>query len=552
MDPIWLKSYPADVPHHLVIPKDQTVVSLFQTACSQNPDETAFTCLGESLSFDKLYDYSVALATYFQQTLGIRLGDRVAIMLPNILQYPVALFAIQMIGGVVVNLNPMDKAAAIRHELVDSGARAIVVLENFVVELQQVVAETAIEKVILTSVGELFSPVKGWLVNSYLRHVKQVVPEWKMPGAIRFHRALALGQASQLVPVMVTQADLAFLQYTGGTTGKAKGVELSHGNMVSNLYQARAWLLPSITGVAHPVIVTALPLYHIFSLMANCLLFLWLGGHNILIPDPRDIRGFIKTLRKQPFHGITGVNTLFNALNQQAAFAKVDFAPLKIALGGGMSIQQSVADKWYEITGCPITQAYGLTEASPAVCINVFDNPFDGFVGPPLPETQVKLIDEHGRKIALGESGELCIKGPQVMQGYWQNPEATQEAFVKGWLKTGDIAQMDERGFIKLVDRKKDVIIVSGFNVFPAEVEAIIMQLPEVIEVGVVGVPSEVHGEIIKAFVVKQADSTLTQGDVIAHCHHAMAAYKSPKLVEFVDTLPKSLVGKVLRRELRH
>ena len=552
MVPIWLKYYPKGIPHKIKNPVDETLVSLFQVACEQNTNSTAFSCLGEILSFQTLYDYSLQFATYLQQNLQIKRGDRVAIMMPNILQYPVALFGIHLAGGVVVNLNPLDKAHAIEHELNDSGARAIIVLENFVVELQKIVNRTKIEQVILTSFGALFPPVKGWLVNFFLRHIKNLVPEWKLSGAIQFRQALKLGESRCFKPVAVTQKDLAFLQYTGGTTGKAKGVKLSHGNLIANLYQVRAWLEPEIRGLTHPIIITALPLYHVFSLMANCLLFTWLGGENVLIPNPRDIKGFIKTLKKKPFHGITGVNTLFNALNHHQSFCKLDFSQLKITIGGGMAVQHIVAEEWHQNTGCHLTQAYGLTETSPAVSINVFNTDFDGTIGPPLPLTLVKVIDDNGRELPVGHKGELCVKGPQVMQGYWQHPKMTKTVLdAQGWFKTGDIAILDERGFIKLVDRKKDTIIVSGFNVYPTEVEEVIMMLPEVLEVGVIGVPDPEHGETVKAFIVKQPSTALTVGDVIAHCHRMLAAYKSPHLVDFVNELPKSQVGKILKRKLK-
>ena len=555
MKPVWQKNYPKNVPVSIDVPTDETLVSLFEKTCQQYANKTAFSCLGETLSYQQLSEYAHQFAVYLQQEVGIAKGDRVAIMLPNLLQYPVALFGILLTGGVVVNLNPLDKADNLKYELNDAGVKAIIVLEQFVAELEQVISETSVEQVILTSIGALFTPVKGWLVNFVLRHIKRDVPKWHLSGVVHFRQALRFDKdcmEADFNSHAISQKDLAFIQYTGGTTGRAKGVMLSHGNLINNLYQAQAWLMPAIKGIQNPVIITALPLYHIFSLMANCLLFMWVGGENVLIPDPRNLKNFINTLRNKTFHGITGVNTLFNALNHHQDISKINFDGLKISLGGGMSVQSDVAQKWQEISGCELTQAYGLTEASPAVAINVFSTDFDGFVGPPLPNTEIKIIDDKNNELGLNTPGELSIKGPQIMQGYWDNTEATNEVLSKdGWLKTGDIALVDERGFIQLIDRKKDTIIVSGFNVFPAEIEDVMMLLKDVKEVGVIGVPDATHGEVVKAFVVKEAWSTLTEGKIIDYCHQKMAAYKSPKIVTFVDALPKSQVGKVLRKELK-
>lgn len=550
MDRVWLKHYPPGVNKNITIPTDVSLVSLLTSSCHQYANRAAFSCMDEKLTYSEWYKKSEHFAAYLQQVLGIKKGDRVAIMMPNILQYPVTLLAVLLIGGVVVNLNPLDKALSIQYELQDSGARVIVILENFVSELQQVIAQTRIEKVILTSVGALFSPMKRIITNFVVRHIKQMVPPWHLPHAIRFRQVLRIGAAKTRQSVHIAARDLAFLQYTGGTTGRAKGVMLSHANIVANLHQAQAWVSPKLTELQRAVVITALPIYHIFSLTINCLLFTWLGGENVLIPNPQDLPTLVKSLRKGKFHCITGVNTLFNALNQNENFKKIDFTPLQITLGGGMAIQKSVAKTWYKITGSHLTQAYGLTEASPAVTACPLDAPFDGTVGQPLPHTDVKIVDADQQTLAIGQEGELCVKGPQVMQGYWRHKDTTQEALVNGWLYTGDIAKLDERGCVTLLDRKNDLIIVSGFNVYPAEVEDVIMQMDAVQEVGVVGASDETLGQVIKAYVTKKPGSALTAGQVIAYCHRMLAAYKSPRVVEFVDKLPKSFVGKILRREL--
>lgn len=549
MEPLWQNSYLESCPKTISIEQD-SVVDVFEQSCAKHANRTAFSCMGERLSYEELHRYAVEFAAYLQQHKGIRKGDRIAIMMPNILQYPVVLFGILMCGAVVVNLNPLDKAQAIRHELKDSGSKVIVVLENFVDELQEVVKDTDIQQVVLTSIGALFSPFKRTLVNFVVRHIKNMVPKWHLPGAVRFRKTLKLGRESTFTPVSIQHDDLAFLQYTSGTTGRPKAAMLSHGNMLANLAQADAW----IGHLFQPgdCIITALPMYHIFSLLANCLVFIQLGGENRLITNPRDIPGFLRTLNKYPYQAMSGVNTLFNALLMDEHFSDLDFESLKLVLGGGMSVVETTAQQWHEVTGVPITQAYGLTEASPAVTISLPGQPFNGGVGFPIPSTEISVREPDGNEVDINEPGELWVRGPQVMQGYWHNDAATADVLTEdGWLKTGDLASVDESGVVRILDRLKDVIIVSGFNVTPGEVESIISEIEGVAEVGVVGVPDQIHGELVKACVVLKPGAHVSEDLVKGYCHKRLAAYKSPKLVSFYDELPKSHVGKILRRELR-
>lgn len=543
--------YPSYVPTVVTRPFE-SLSELFLDAVERYQDRVAFSCLGENLSFRELGEKAKAFASFLQHECGLKPQERVAIMLPNIFQYPVALFGIFLAGGVAVNLNPLDKASAIQHELSNSEAKVVVVLENFVQELEKILNQTQLQKVILTSVGAVFkNRLKGYLINFYFRHIKKAVPVWHTAGAIRFYQALSLGRQKEYRRIKTAPNDLAFLQYTSGTTGRPKAAMLTHSNMLYNLAQAGAWV-GHLFG-PHDRVITPLPLYHIFSLLANCLLFIYLGAENCLIPNPKDIKNFIRTLKAKPFMGLTGVNTLFVALMNHPDFKSVDFSSLKLVLGGGMGVVPSAAREWQKITGVPICQAYGLTEASPAVCINPVDAEFDGTVGYPISSTEVGIFDDEGQAVKIGESGELWVRGPQVMKGYFKNEAATRETITpEGWLKTGDIALLTPQGKVKILDRKKDIIIVSGFNVSPGEVEAIISEIPGVKEVGVIGVPDEIHGEQVKACVVLKPGYTLTESEIKHYCHDRLAAYKSPKSVSFYEeSLPKSQVGKILHRELR-
>jgi len=470
--------------------------------------------------------------------------------MPNILQYPVCLFGILRAGCTVVNVNPLYTPRELEHQLADSGAQVIVVVENFAKTVAEVRAKTQIRQVIVTSIGEMLG-LKGVLVDFVLRHVKKMIPAWSIPGAIDLAAALAEGAGATLQHVELGHEDIAFLQYTGGTTGVAKGAMLLHRNIVANLLQARAWIRP-VMGDTEQLIVTPLPLYHIFSLTANCLIFMTLGAENVLIPNPRDIPGFVKELAKYRFTALTGVNTLFNALLNNPDFAKLDFTPLQLTLGGGMAVQKAVAERWKQVTGKPLIEAYGLTETSPAATMNPFTlREFNGSIGLPVPSTDIVLRDDAGRDVAIGERGEICLRGPQVMAGYWKRPDETAKVIDKdGWLATGDIGVMDADGFVRIVDRKKDMILVSGFNVYPNEVEAAVAMHAGVLECAAIGIPDAKSGEAVKLFVVKK-DPALTAEAVLAHCREQLTGYKCPREVEFRSELPKSNVGKILRRELR-
>ena len=478
-------------------------------------------------------------------------GTRVALMMPNILQYPICLFGVLRAGCTVVNVNPLYTARELEHQLQDSGAELIVVVENFAHTLQDVIAKTKVRQVVLTSIGEMLG-IKGLLVDFVLRHVKKMIPAYETPGAIRLSDALAEGRKRSLERVPLGHDDIAFLQYTGGTTGVAKGAMLLHRNIVANLLQARAWLFPFMDVNRREIIITPLPLYHIFSLTANCLTFMTVGGENVLIPNPRDIPGFVKEMAKHRFTTLTGVNTLFNALLNNAAFAQLDFSTLRLTLGGGMAVQEAVAIRWKEVTGSPLIEAYGLTETSPAATINPLDLPaYNGSIGLPVPSTDVELRDDDGKAVPLGQPGELCVRGPQVMAGYWQRPDETAKVIDNnGWLATGDVGIMDERGFIRIVDRKKDMILVSGFNVYPNEIEGVLAMHPGVLECAAIGVPDKKSGEAVKLYIVKR-DPALTADDILKHCREHLTGYKCPRDVEFRSELPKTNVGKILRRELR-
>lgn len=551
MDKIWLKSYPPGVPAEINAGEFASLADLFEKSVAKFAARTAYVNMGKSISYQELDMLSRQFAGYLQGELGLAPGARVALMMPNCLQYPIAMFAILRAGYVVVNVNPLYTARELAHQLGDAGCEAIVIMENFAHTLQEVLSHTKIRHVVVTGLGDLLGFPKSLIVNLVVRHVKKMVPAWDLPGHVGFREALSRGRGHALKPVRLTHDDLAYLQYTGGTTGVAKGAMLTHGNIVSNLQQAHAWIGPYVRE-GEEVIVTALPLYHIFSLTANCLTFLKIGAVNVLITNPRDIPAFVAEMARQPFTIITGVNTLFNALLNNAEFAKLDFSRLKVALGGGMAVQQAVADRWKALTGKPLAEAYGLTETSPAVCINPLNLPeFNHSIGLPISSTDISLRDDEGYEVAPGLPGELCVKGPQVMKGYYNRPEDTARAFTHdGYLRTGDVATIDAEGFVRIVDRKKDMILVSGFNVYPNEVEDVVAAHPGVMEVAALGVPDEHSGEAVKIFVVRK-DPLLTAEALIAHCREGLTGYKVPRFVEFRDELPKSNVGKILRRVLR-
>jgi len=549
MEKPWLSSYPPGVPANIDLGAYHSIVDILEESCNKYKDRMAYHNMGAELTYAELDYHSRNFAASLQD-MGLQHGDRIALMMPNVLQYPVALFGALRAGLVVVNTNPMYTARELRHQLVDSGAKAIVVVENFASVLQSVRDEVPLEHIITTGVGDLLDFPKSLLVNFVLRHVKKAVPRWSLPGSVKFQDVLDKGTKLPLRPVNVSFEDTAFLQYTGGTTGVAKGAMLTHRNIVANLLQARAWLAQ--LDDSHEIIITALPLYHIFALTANCLTFLYLGGSNILITDPRDMPGFVKELGRHPFTALTGVNTLFNGLLHTPGFADLDFSTLKLCLGGGMAVQKAVADRWKKVTGITLLEAYGLTETSPAACINpVTLEDYNGFIGVPISSTEGCIKNDEGELLPVGETGELCIRGPQVMKGYWQRPNATDEVIdAEGWLHTGDIACMNEQGFFKIVDRKKDMILVSGFNVYPNEIEDVVALHPKVLEVAAIGVPDEKSGEVVSLFVVKKEPS-LTKDEVIAFCKENLTGYKRPRYIEFLEDLPKSNVGKILRRELR-
>ncbi|RRN57207.1 long-chain fatty acid--CoA ligase [Pseudoxanthomonas sp. SGNA-20] len=548
----WLQSYPQGVPAEIDPDQYRSVAAVFDATVARYADRPAYRNFGKTLTYAEVDRLATQFAAYLLGELGLKKGDRVALMMPNCLQYPIATFGILRAGLTVVNVNPLYTARELKHQLVDAGAAAIVVVDNFGHTVQEVLAETPLKQVITTGLGDMLGFPKGAIVNFVLKYVKKMVPEYDIPGAVRFRDALAAGKRHALPQVDINPSDIAFLQYTGGTTGVAKGAMLTHRNLVANMCQASAWLRPNDLRPGEEVIITALPLYHIFALTANCLVFMELGGLNHLITNPRDMPNFVKELKTSGFTAITGVNTLFNGLLNTPGFDEVDFSKLKITLGGGMAVQRAVAERWKKVTGVTLVEAYGLTETSPAACINPLDlKEFNGSIGLPIPSTDVCIKDEDGKEVALGEIGELCIKGPQVMKGYWQRPEETAKAIdADGWLRTGDMARIDEKGFVYIVDRKKDMILVSGFNVYPNEIEDVVAAMPGVLEVAAVGVPDERSGEAVKLFVVKK-DPALTAEDIKAYCRQALTGYKQPRHIEFRDELPKSNVGKILRKELR-
>ncbi len=545
----WLNKYPKGVPENIEMDGYQNVSEIAFKAHKIFGNRPAFSNLGQTLSFNDLHKYSEHFAAYLQNELHLKKGDRIAIQMPNLLQFPVVLFGALRAGLVVVNTNPLYTPREMKHQFKDSGVKAIVILANFAHQLEEILPDTDIEHVIVTELGDMLNPIKKILINTVVKHVKKMVPAYNLPKAIPFSHTLS--QSYTFTPVDITPEDLVFLQYTGGTTGVSKGAMLTHRNVISNMEQIRVWMKSLVTQ-GEEVIITALPLYHIFSLVVNCMTFMAYGAHNILITNPRDIPGFVKELNKWKFSVLTGVNTLFNALINNEGFKNLDFSHLKISVGGGMAVQKSVAEKWHKITGKPLVEGYGLTEASPVVCVNPIDGTDRiGTIGLPVPSTEIKLIDEDGNAVSGDTPGELCCRGPQVMKGYWQRPEETKKVISPdGWLRTGDIAILETDGFLRIVDRKKDMILVSGFNVFPNEIEDVVSTHEKVLEVAAVGVPHEKSGEVVKIFVVKKEES-LTEQELLDFCRKNLVAYKIPNSVEFRKELPKTNVGKILRRELK-
>jgi long-chain acyl-CoA synthetase len=558
VDKPWLKSYPPGMPAEIDLKAFSSVRDILEKSCAKFADKPAYSNLGVTLTYRDLDRMSRDFAAFLQSMPGLAKGERVAIMMPNLLQYPIALFGVLRAGMTVVNVNPLYTARELEHQLKDSGARAIVVVENFAHTLQQVIARTPVETVVTTQIGDLLPVPKRWLVNYVVKNVKKMVPAWRIDGAIPFRSALRRGAAAELKPVPLAHGDIAFLQYTGGTTGVAKGAMLTHGNIVANLQQCSAWIGTDLKE-GEEVIITALPLYHIFCLTANCLTFMKLGGENVLVTNPRDMPGFVKTLAEKPFSILTGVNTLFNGLLNTPGFDKLDFSRVKFSLGGGTAVQRAVAERWQKTTGSRLIEAYGLTETSPAACINPLGSEFNGTIGLPIPSTEVAIMGDDMRRRPLADgkvpveqcTGEICVRGPQVMAGYWQQAAETAKVLTPDrWLKTGDVGFMDARGYVTITDRKKDMILVSGFNVYPNEIEGVVAMHPGVLECAAVGVPDDKSGEAVKVVVIRK-DPSLTVEDVLKHCRAQLTGYKLPKHVEFRTELPKTPVGKVLRRELR-
>ena len=547
----WLQSYPNGVPAEIDVNEFASVSAVFDTSVAKYRDRPAYSSFGKQLTYGETDALVEQFAAYLLGELQLKKGDRVALMMPNCLQYPVATFGVLRAGLTVVNVNPLYTARELKHQLVDSGAAVLVVVDNFGDTVQQVLADTPIKQVITTGLGDMLG-AKGLLVNFVLKYIKKMVPNYSIRGAVRFKQALKLGSRHTLPKVEIDHEDVAFLQYTGGTTGVAKGAMLTNRNLIANMQQASAWLSTSGIEPGKEVIITALPLYHIFALTANGLVFMKFGGCNHLITNPRDMKGFVKELKATRFTAITGVNTLFNGLLNTPGFDEIDFSTVKFTLGGGMAVQRAVAERWKKATGVTLVEAYGLTETSPAACINPLNlAEYNGAIGLPIPSTDACVKDDNGKTLTPGEVGELCIKGPQVMKGYWQRPEETAQAIdADGWLHTGDMARMDEHGFFYIVDRKKDMILVSGFNVYPNEVEDVIAMMPGVLEVAAVGVPDEKSGEVVKVVIVKK-DPNLTAEMVKEHARANLTGYKHPRIVEFRKELPKTNVGKILRRQLR-
>ena len=546
----WFKFYPSSVPQEVDCTAYSSVTELFEESVKKYGTAVAYECMGKTLTFQELDRLSAQFANYLIFDLKLSKGSRVAIQMPNVLQYPVAMFGALRTGMVVVNTNPLYTPSEMKHQFNDSGADVVVIVANFASNLEKIRSDIQAKHVILTELGDLLGGLKGSIVNLVVKHVKKMVPAYHLPGAVSFKKALTLGAYHSFKKVESTLDEPAFLQYTGGTTGVSKGAELTHGNIVANMQQISAWMKPKLVE-SQEIVITALPLYHIFALTVNCLAMLKIGAHNVLITNPRDMKAFIGDLSKKRFTVITGVNTLFNGLLNQEAFGKLDFSGLKIAVGGGMAVQKATAEKWKVVTGVPLAEGYGLTETAPVATCNPIDGTERiGTIGMPLPNTEVMIADDAGNPVALGERGEIFIKGPQVMKGYWNRPEETALVMQGDWFKSGDIGVMDADGFTKIVDRKKEMILVSGFNVYPNEVEDAIASCPGVLEVGVIGMPDPKSTEKVVAYVVKK-DQALTQEKVIAHCKEFLTNYKVPKEVYFTDELPKTNVGKILRRKIK-
>jgi len=550
VDRPWLQQYPPGVPADIDPDRYASLRDILEEACAAHGHSPAFTNMGATLTYAQLDTLSRAFAAWLQKKSGLAAGDRVALMMPNILQYPIALFGVLRAGMVVVNTNPLYTARELEHQLQDSGAKAIVIVENFVHVLAQVLPHTDLKRVLVTGIGDLLGVPRGFIVNFVLKHVRKQIPPWRMPGTTAFKGALGSGLGLKLDPVALGPADIAFLQYTGGTTGVAKAAVLTHRNMVANVLQASAWVNPSLKANEGSVVVTALPLYHIFALTSNCLAFLSLGARNVLITNPRDFKSFVAELKKYKFHFISGVNTLFNALLHTEGFETVDFSALRVTFAGGMALHGVVAARWKQVTGCIITQGWGLTETSPIATANPAGLDFNGSIGLPVPSTDISIRDDAGKELPPGGVGEICVFGPQVMRGYWNRQDETDKVMFGDWLRTGDIGRMDSKGFVFIEDRKKDMILVSGFNVYPNEVESVAAAHPGVLEVAAVAQPDENSGEVVALFVVKK-DPNLTAEALIAFCRTELTGYKVPRHVYFRSELPKSNVGKILRRALR-
>lgn len=550
MEKIWLKSYPKEIAAEIDVDEFQNIYQVFEQSLSKHQRQPCFSNLGTTIDYQQTADYIEQLAAYLQQVAGLKKGDSIAVMMPNVLQNPIAIFAALKAGLTVVNTNPLYTPRELRHQLEDSEAKAIIIVENFCCTLEEVIKDTQIKTVITTQLGDLLKFPKSLIVNAVVKYVKKMVPSYNLPQSISFKQALTEGSNHQTQKVEVGHDDIAFLQYTGGTTGVAKGAMLTHRNMIANMQQASEWINHLIDD-GKETVITALPLYHIFSLTANCLTFMKFGGLNYLITNPRDMPGFVKELQSVKFSVITGVNTLFNGLMNTPGFENIDFSHLKVSLGGGMAVQRSVAERWQSLTQSPLLEAYGLTETSPAVCINPINTiEYNGSIGLPISSTEVSIQDDDREFVRIDDSGELCVRGPQVMKGYWKRQDETDNVLIDGWLHTGDVAKMDSDGFVYIVDRKKDMILVSGFNVYPNEVESVIASHEGVLEVGVVGEPDEKCGEIVKAVIVKK-DESVTEQQIKEFCKKELTGYKVPKIIEFRVELPKTNVGKILRRELR-
>ena len=552
MDKIWLKSYAEDVPAEIPTPEFKSLREMIEFAFDEFPDRPAYTNMGTTLSYRDLDRLSMKFACYLQKSLGLVRGERVAIMLPNLLQYPVVLIGLFRAGLVAVNVNPLYTARELRHQLLDSGAKCIIILENFADTLEEVIGDIKIEHVVTTQVGDLLSWPKSVVTNFVLKRIRKSVPSFSLPGHVRLRAALRAGARRHLDHIELGYADIAFLQYTGGTTGVSKGAMLSHRNMVFNVHQSRAWQADVYADLERIIAITALPLYHIFSLQSNCLSVMHQGGENILITNPRDLPAFVKEMSRHKFSYVSGVNTLFAGLLNTPGFADLDFSGLRLTIGGGMAVQEAISRKWQEVTGHIIVQAYGLTETSPAAISNpLYLEQFTGSIGLPISSTEAQIVDDDGNEMTLGEIGEICIRGPQVMEGYWQNPEETEKVMLPGgWFRTGDVGRMDENGFFYIEDRKKDMILVSGFNVYPNEIEGVAVEMEGILEAAAIGIADEKSGEVVKLYVVRNNPS-VTEEDVLRFCRDNLTGYKVPKKIEFRDDLPKTNVGKILRRALR-